>query len=532
MTQPLSPEFYEDFHDLSWIDRHFHLDLFCVSSTIHLLCPQILTPALRAPPIEKANLSQKHSLAVVSQSCGLHLNQTPSVRCQLLTCGCCFWIFHCGTCSETLSDALSLVIVRLVEESWWNPWECNLLKRTESSGIVPTKSGVMKDSAEVKHESTVWLFSEMPWPSLISWSALTLSRVRCDLHKQSRLTFFKSQSEIHDGIGRSSRSPVWKHRVAFSRFTLDRHRGQHSAYQLLSSTLTFTDVLIGIDLVRSKMWPSETITFWLSPKSIENWTESGGTYQRNQAFRLTTACGFFEMPWPTQMSIRTHRVIHSIDVIWCLIGTDFVRGKKCLSNLQLIPFAPLFFDSLLGFSASSTCRKNMFCHSCILFVKCSSDTREDACKLHDRLVQFLHWHGILFLLSKDLPSFSSDDFPFPSGVAFDFGASEDVRSFCLRSSLPLPEALTPWWKPHESPLEHCPVGCHCQQSPTFLSTLALLSFRLRVTTPPMNHIVSGFKVPTSHLLVKKQSHWCFKSWITCLFFVSHRFWIIQSQHSL
>ena len=25
----------------------------------------------------------------------------------------------------------------------------------------------------------------------------------------------------------------------------------------------------------------------------------------------------------------------------------------------------------------------------------------------------------------------------------------------------------------------------------------------------MNHIVSGFKVPTSHLLVKKQSHWCF-----------------------
>ena len=124
--------------------------------------------------------------------------------------------------------------------------------------------------------------------------------------------------------------------LLFSRFTIDRHRGQHSAYQLLSSTLTFTDVLIGIDLVRGKMWPSETITFWLSSKSIENRTESGGTYQRNQAFRLTTACGFFEMPWPSQMSIRTHRVILSIDVIWCLIGTDFVRGKKCLSNLQLI----------------------------------------------------------------------------------------------------------------------------------------------------------------------------------------------------
>ena len=144
-------------------------------------------------------------------------------------------------------------------------------------------------------------FFEMFWPSLISWSALTLSGVGCNLLKQSRLTFFKSKLEIHDGIGRSSRSPVWKHRVAFSSFTLDRHRGHHSAYQLLSSTLTFTDVLIGIDLVRGKMWPSETITFWLSSKSIENRTESGGTYQRNQAFRLTTACGFFEMPWPSLM---------------------------------------------------------------------------------------------------------------------------------------------------------------------------------------------------------------------------------------
>ena len=139
---------------------------------------------------------------------------------------------------------------------------------TESGGLL-----------EVQFESTVCLFRGSPltftevnillisccpqhWPSPMSWSALTLSEVRCDLLKQS--------------------------------------------------------------------------LFWLSSKSIENWTESGGMYQRNQAFRLTTACGFFEMPWPSQMSIRTHRVILSIDVIWCLIGTDFVRGKMCLSNLQLI----------------------------------------------------------------------------------------------------------------------------------------------------------------------------------------------------
>ena len=122
MTQPSSPEFYEDFLDLSWIDRHFHLDLFCLSSAVHLLWTQILTPAPRAPPIEKANLSQKHSLAVVSQSWGLHKNQTPSVPCQLLTCGCCFWIFHAG-------PALKHSVMHFLgnrppgRRSWWNPWD-------------------------------------------------------------------------------------------------------------------------------------------------------------------------------------------------------------------------------------------------------------------------------------------------------------------------------------------------------------------------------------------------------------------------
>ena len=56
MTQPSSPEFYEDFLVLLWIDRCFHLDLFCLSSTIHLLWTQIPTPAPRAPPIEKSKL--------------------------------------------------------------------------------------------------------------------------------------------------------------------------------------------------------------------------------------------------------------------------------------------------------------------------------------------------------------------------------------------------------------------------------------------------------------------------------------------
>ena len=324
----------------------------------------------------------------------------------------------------------------------------------------------------------------MFWPSLISWLALTLSEVRCELLKQSRLTFFKSQSEIHDGIGRSSRSPVWKHRVSFSRFTLDLHRGQYSAYQLLPSTLTFTDVLIGIDLVRGKMWPSETTTFWLSSQSIENRTESGGTYQRNQAFRLTTACGFFEMPWPSQMSIRTHRVILSIDVIWCLIGTDFVRGKMCLSNLQLIHSHLFSSTSCWAFPPAQHVEKNMFCHICILFVKCSSDTREDACNYTTDWYNFSIDMGFYSFCQHIFHLFRQMIFPFRLWLPSNLVQARTSALFVLRSSLPLPEALTPWWKPHESPLEHCPVACHCQQSPTVLSTLALFSFRLRVTTPP------------------------------------------------
>ena len=185
-----------------------------------------------------------------------------------------------------------------------------------------------------------------------------------------------------------------------------------SAYQLLPSTLTFTDVLIGIDLVRGKMWPSEPITFWLSSKSIENRTESGGTYQRNQAFRLTTACGFFEMPRPSQMSIRTHRVILSVDVIWCLIGTDFVRGKMCLSNLQLLHSHLFSSTPCWAFPPAQHVEKNMFCHICILFVKCRSDTREDACNYTTDWYNFCIDMGFYSFCQKIFHPFRQMIFPF------------------------------------------------------------------------------------------------------------------------
>ena len=373
-------------------------------------------------------------------------------------------------------------------------------------------------------------FFEMFWPSLISWSALTLSGVRCNLLKQSRLTFFKSKSEIHHGIGRSSRSPVWKHRVSFSRFTLDRHRGQHSAYQLLSSTLTFNDVLIGIDLVRGKMWPSETITFWLSSKSIENRTESGGTCQRNQAFRLTTACGFFEMPWPTQMSIKTHRVIHSIDVIWCLIGTDFVRGKMCLSNLQLIHSHHFSSTPCWAFPPAQHVEKTCFA-----------------------IAASYLWNVVLTLgrmpvTTRQIGTISPltwDFIPFVKRFAilfvrwFSFSVWGCLRFWCRRGRpLFLFKKFAPVTRSSNSMMETARVSFRTLSSCLPLPAISHFPFNVGsivLSTPchysSMNHIFLGFKVPTSHLLVKAQSQWCFKSWITCLFFVSHRFWIIQSQHS-
>ena len=139
-------------------------------------------------------------------------------------------------------------------------------------------------------------FFEMPWPSLMSWSALTLSGVRCKLHKQSRLTFSKSQSEVHDGIGRSSRSSTWKHRVLF----------EVQPWHSQSSKWTYVILSIDILWCPDRQRPSETITLDLLQSQSGIAAES---YQRNQAQRkilqrssMRAPCDFFEMFWPSLMS--------------------------------------------------------------------------------------------------------------------------------------------------------------------------------------------------------------------------------------
>ena len=188
-------------------------------------------------------------------------------------------------------------------------------------GIVPTKSGAAKDPAEVKHESTVWLFRDVltfsdiligidfvrckMWPSQavaldllqsrksmtesgglpevqfettvwlfrgspltftevnillisccpqhwlspMSWSALTLLEVRCDLLKQSLFDFLQSQSRI--GRNQAERTNeirrfAWQQRVAFSR-CLDLHRCQLGRI-VLSLALMLSDVWSALTL--------------------------------------------------------------------------------------------------------------------------------------------------------------------------------------------------------------------------------------------------------------------------------------------
>ena len=189
-------------------------------------------------------------------------------------------------------------------------------------GIVPTKSGAAKDPAEVKHESTVRLFRGSPltftegnilliscdpqhWPSPMSWSALTLLEVRCDLLNQSLFDFLQSQSRI--GRNQAERTNeirrfAWQQRVAFSR-CLDLPRCQSGL------------IMLSLALMLSDVWSALTLSEERSASLTSNW----------------------------------------------FIRTSFLR-------------------LLIGlFRQLNMSKKNMFCHNCILFVKCSSDTREDAC---------------------------------------------------------------------------------------------------------------------------------------------------------
>ena len=155
------------------------------------------------------------------------------------------WFRHCRTFTNIFAPVLSSTCVSDSWRNWNKMTEMTASKRGHSHD---TRS---EDPADVKHESTVWLFQG----STLNFTEIKIRLISC--------------------------SP---------------------------SKLTFSDVLIGIDLVRGKMWPSETIIFWPSSKSIGK----RGGIRRNRTQRyhaqwrilqrsnMKVPCDFFKVPlWPS-----------------------------------------------------------------------------------------------------------------------------------------------------------------------------------------------------------------------------------------
>ena len=304
---------------------------------------------------------------------------------------------------------------------------------------------------EVQFESTVCLFRGSPltvtevnilliscypqhWPSTMSWSALTLLEVRCDLLKQSLFDFLQSQSRI--GRNQAERANeikrfAWQERVAFSR-CLDLHRCQLGLI-VSSKALRFSDV-----------WSALTLSEERCASLTCNWS----------------------------------------------IRTSFLR-------------------LLVGlFRQLNMSNKNMFCHICILFVKCSSDTREDACNyttdwnnfcIDMYFIPFVNRFSILFVRWFSLSVFGC------------------LRIWCKRRRpLFLFKKFAPVTRSSNSMMETTRVSFRTLSTCLPLPAISHFPFNVGsifLSTPchhsSMNHIISGFEVPTSHLLVMGLCHWCF-----------------------
>ena len=81
------------------------------------------------------------------------------------------------------------------------------------------------------------------------------------------------------------------------------------------------------------------------------------------------------------------------------------RGTIDSFNMATDPFAPPFFDFLLGFPSASTCRKQIHPFSDLQF------SHTGGCQnVHDGFLQNLNRHGISLLLSEEISSLLPDYF--------------------------------------------------------------------------------------------------------------------------
>ena len=176
----------------------------------------------------------------------------------------------------------------------------------------------------------------------------------------------------------------------------------------------------------------------------------------------------------------------------------------CLSNLQLIHSHLFSSTSCWAFPPAQHVEKNMFCHICILFVKCSSDTREDACNYTTDWYNFSIDMGFCSCCQQIFHPFRQMIFPFRLWLP-----SNLVQA---RTSALLFEKFAPVTTSSNSMMENTRVSFRTLSSCLPLPAISHFPFNVGfnfLSTPchySMNHNVSGFEVPTSHLLVITQSH--------------------------
>ena len=189
---------------------------------------------------------------------------------------------------------------------------------------------------EVQFESTVCLFRGSPltftevnilliscrpqhWPSPMSWSALTLSEVRCDLLKQSLFDFLQSKSRI--GRNQAERTNeirrfAWQQRVALSG-CLDLHRCQLGL------------IMLSLASMLSDVWSALTLSEERCASLTCNWSI------RTSFLRLLV--GLFRQ---LNMSKKTCFAI-SGSYLWNAVPT---RGRMPVTTRRIGTISPLTWD--------------------------------------------------------------------------------------------------------------------------------------------------------------------------------------------
>ena len=153
----------------------------------------------------------------------------------------------------------------------------------------------------------------------MSWSALTLSEVRCDLLKQSLFDFLQSQSRI--GRNQAERTNeirrfAWQQRVAFSR-CLDLHRCQLGL------------IVLSLALMLSDVWSALTLSEERCASLTCNWSI------RTSFLRLLV--GLFRQ---LNMSKKTCFAI-SASYSWNAVPT---HGRMPVTTLRIGTISPMTWD--------------------------------------------------------------------------------------------------------------------------------------------------------------------------------------------